>query len=205
MKLYCNRVSPSSRRVLLTAAVLDIQLEEEQLDLLKGQHKSPEYLKLNPMGALPTLVDGAVVLTESRAIMQYLAAPRGEPGLLPRDEPTRAEVTSWQFWDAAHFSVPVAAVGFEKIFKGMLGMGAADAAKVEEALAAFRRYSAVLDARLSTRQYIVGSRLTLADLTVAGSLMYATALELPLAEFSNVQAWLERMTALPAWKKTAPQ
>jgi glutathione S-transferase len=54
MKLYYNPLSPNVRRVRLTAAVLGIELEEKKLDFAKGEHKSPEYLALNPNGAVPT-------------------------------------------------------------------------------------------------------------------------------------------------------
>ena len=82
MKLFYNPMSPNVRRVRLTAAVLGIELEEKKLDFAKGEHKNPEYLALNPNGAVPTLVDGDFVLTESRAIMQYLASQKPESGLL---------------------------------------------------------------------------------------------------------------------------
>src|SRR5262245_36187395 len=104
MKLYMNPMSPNVRRVRLTAAVLGLKLEEQALDFTKGEHKHPEYLALNPNGAVPTLVDGEFVLAESQAIMQYLASKQPESGLLPLDEQVRADVTRWQFWDAAHFS-----------------------------------------------------------------------------------------------------
>jgi glutathione S-transferase len=204
MKLYHNPMSPNVRRVRLTAAVLGIELEEKKLDFTKGEHKNPEYLALNPNGAVPTLVDGDVVLTESRAIMQYLAAKKPEAGLLPRDEATRADVTRWQFWDSSHFSPQLGSLGFEKFFKGMMGLGQPDNAKVQESLANFRRFAAVLNKRLEGKQYIVGSSLTLADLTIASSLMYAKQIEAPLAEFPNVQAWFSRITELEGWKKTSP-
>src|SRR5262245_18310162 len=117
MKLYMNPLSPNVRRVRLTAAVLELQLEEKRVDFAKGEHKNPDYLALNPNGAVPTLVDGDFVLTESRAIMQYLASKRPESGLLPRDERARAEVTRWQFWDASHFSPQLGTLVFEKIIK----------------------------------------------------------------------------------------
>jgi glutathione S-transferase len=203
LKLYFNPLSPNVRRVRLAAAVLGIELEEKLLDFSKGEHKSPEYLALNPNGAVPTLVDGDFVLTESRSIMQYLATKKPESGLLPKDEAARADVTRWQFWDAAHFSPQLGTLAFEKLIKGMMGLGEPDLGKVQDALSNFRRFAAVLDKRLAGRTYVVGNQLTVADLTLASSLMYAAQTEAPLAEFPNVQAWHARITALDGWKKTA--
>lgn len=202
MKLYHNPLSPNVRRVRLTAAVLAIELEEKKLDFAKGEHKSPEYLALNPNGAVPTLVDGDFVLTESRAIQQYLASKKPESGLLPRDEAARADVARWQFWDASHFSPNLATLAFEKLLKGMMGMGDPDARKIEESLGNFRRFGAVLNKRLEGKQYVVGSALTIADLTLASSLMYAKQSEVPLAELPNVSAWFSRISDMDAWKKT---
>lgn len=204
MKLYMHKLSPNARRARITAAVLGIELDETSLDFTKGEHKRPEYLALNPNGAVPTLVDGDFVLTESRAIMQYLASKKPEAGLVPDDARLRADVTRWQFWDASHFSPAAAGIAFERLIKPMMGMGEPDAAKVTEGLAAFRRFGAVLDARLDGRRFVVGDALTVADLTLATSLTYAKQAELPLAELPHVAAWLEGIVALDAWAKTAP-
>jgi glutathione S-transferase len=204
MKLYMNRISPNVRRVRLTAAVLGLELEEKNLDLAKGEQKRPEFLALNPNGAVPTLVDGEFVLTESRAIMQYLASKKPESGLLPRDEQARAEVTRWQFWDSSHFSPQLGTLAFQKVIKPMMGMGEPDAGKVDEALTNFRRFAVVLNERLDGRQYIVGDSMTLADLTLASSLMYAQRSQVPLAEFPNIQAWFSRISNMEAWTKTNP-
>src|SRR5215469_12760459 len=131
MKLYYNPLSPNVRRVRLTAAVLGTELEEKRLDFAKGEHKNPEYLALNPNGAVPTLVDGDFVLTESRSIMQYLASKKPESGLLPRDEQMRADVTRWQFWDSSHFSPQMGTLAFQKVLKPMMGMGDPDMGKIE--------------------------------------------------------------------------
>jgi glutathione S-transferase len=200
MKLYLNALSPNVRRVLLTAAALGVELDRQPVDFAKGEHKSPDFLALNPNGAVPTLVDGDFVLTESRAIMQYLASKKPESGLLPRDEASRADVTRWQFWDAAHFSPTLGTIAFEKFVKPMMGMGDPNAAKLDEALAGFRRFAAVLDKRLAGRKFVVGDALTLADLTLASSLMYAKQTEVPIAEFPNVASWFSRIAELDAWK-----
>jgi glutathione S-transferase len=205
MKHYMNALSPNVRRVRLTAAALGLELDETRIDFTKGEHKSAAYLALNPNGAVPTLVDGDFVLTESRAIMQYLASKKPESGLLPRDERARAEVTRWQFWDAAHFSPQLGTLVFEKIIKPMMSLGEPDPRKVEEAVAGFRRFGAVLDERLDGKPYVVGESLTLADLTIASSLMYAKQTDAPLGELPNVQSWFSRISSTDAWKKTQPQ
>jgi glutathione S-transferase len=202
-KLYMNPASPNVRRVRLTAAVLGIELEEKTLDFVKGEQRSPEHLALNPNGTVPTLVDGDFVLTESRAIMQYLASMKPESGLLPRDERGRTDVTRWQFWDASHFWPTLGTLLFQKLLRPLLHKSEPDAQKVDEALAGFRRFGAVLNKQLEGRHYVVGSALTLADLTLASSLMYAKQTEAPLSEFPNVEAWFSRISELDAWKNTA--
>jgi glutathione S-transferase len=204
MKLYYNPMSPNVRRVRLTAAVLGLAMDEKKLDFAKGEHKNPEYLALNPNGAVPTLVDGDFVLTESRAIMQYLATKKPEAALLPRDEQMRADVTRWQFWDAAHFSPQMGTLAFERVLKGMMGLGDPDGGKIQEALNGFRRFGAVLNKRLEGKKYLVGDSLSVADLTIASSMMYAKQAEVPLGEFPNVQALFARISDTEAWKKTAP-
>jgi glutathione S-transferase len=204
MKLYINSMSPNVRRVRLTAAVLGLQLEEKMVDFATGEHKTPEYLALNPNGAVPMLVDGDFVLTESRAIMQYLASKKPESQLLPRDEQARADVTRWQFWDSSHFSPQAGMLAFQRILKQRFGLGEPDMGKIEEALTSFRRFAAVLNAHLDRRQYVVGDSLTLADLTLASSLMYADQSDVPLVEFPNVRAWFSRISEMDAWKKTTP-
>jgi glutathione S-transferase len=204
VKLYVNLASPNVRRVRLTAAILGLQLEEKILDLSKGEQKSPEYLALNPNGAVPTLVDGTFVITESRAIMQYLASKKPESGLLPRDEQARAEVTRWQFWDSSHFSPQLGTLSFQRVLKPMFGMGEPDASKVDEALTNFRRFAAVLSKQLDGKSYIVGDAVTLADLTLASSLMYVKQAQVPIDEFPIVQAWFARISDTDAWRKTSP-
>lgn len=136
--------------------------------------------------------------------MQYLASKKPEAGLLPRDPAAHADVTRCQFWDASHFSPQLGTITFEKIIKPMVGMGEPDARRVDEALGNFRRFATVLNKRLDGKPYVVGTALTLADLTLASSLMYAKQVDLPLSEFPHLAAWFARITELDGWNKTAP-
>jgi glutathione S-transferase len=139
------------------------------------------------------------------AIMQYLADQKPASGLFPRDPQARADVTRWQFWDASHFSPQLGTLIFEKIIKPLMNIGEPDPRKIEEAIAGFRRFAAVLDGHLTGKPYIVGRALTIADLTIACSLMYAERTAAPLGEFPVIEAWLARIRDLAAWRATEPQ
>src|ERR1700757_4819182 len=133
MKLYHHPLSPNARRVLLTAAHLGIGLDEQGVDVTRGEHKSPDYLALNPNGMVPTLVDGSLTLWESRAIIQYLAAKKPARGLLGKGEAERADITRRAPWDAAHLSPAVGTLIFETLFKPMLGLGAPNPDAIQRA------------------------------------------------------------------------
>ena len=97
----------------------------------------------------------------------------------------------------------LATVAFEKLLKSAFGMGEPDLAKIDEGMKNFRRWAAVLNARLEGRTYVVGDALTVADLTLASSMMNAQRCEMPVAEFPHVEAWFARISALDGWAKSA--
>ena len=204
MKLYGFPPSPNTWKARAVAAHLGLPLELEFVDLTKGQQHTPEYLALNPTGRAPTLVDGDFVLWESTAIMQYLAS-RKPNTLWPDDARTRAVIMRWLSWDLQHWATDACVpLIFQRVVKKMLNIGAPDAAVVEKATAAFHREAQVLDAHLSKQPYLVGRDVTLADFSVAAPLFHAAIGELPVAPYARIQEWFARVSALPAWRDTAP-
>jgi glutathione S-transferase len=97
MRLYYHPVSSNSRRVLLTALLLDAKMDLLIVDLLKGEHRSDAYLRINPNGKVPLLDDDGFHLWESHAIMQYLADKTGEQPLYPKDIQSRGDINRWLF------------------------------------------------------------------------------------------------------------
>lgn len=205
MKLYENALSPNARRPLLVVEHLDLDVERVHVDFMKGDHKKPEYLKLNPNGMVPLLVDGDFVLNESRVIAQYLASKKPESGLWPADERTRFDITRWQFWDAAHFSPQLGTLAYERMVKPMMGMGEPDEGKIKEAEERFARFAGVLDQHLAGRSHLVGSSLTVADLSVGCSLTYVTPAGMNLDPYPGLKSWLGRIAELDCWTKTQPR
>jgi glutathione S-transferase len=202
MKLYYHPASVPSRRTRLAAALLGIDLELQLVDVLAGAHRKPDYLAINPNGMVPTLDDDGFVLWESCAIQQYLAAKA--PDLFPSDPKARADVSRWQCWDLAHWTRVTQTLVFERMFKKLIGMGEPDLAAIERGTKDFHRFAAVLDGHLAGRNYLVGNRVTLADLSVAVGLTYAVPAGIPVGGYQNIQRWFASIEALDAWKSTAP-
>lgn len=201
MRLYYHPLSSNSRRVLLTAYHLGYNLELVGVDLSSGAHKTPDYLRLNPTGRIPTLVDDGFELWESHAIMQYLSDKAPDQDIYPRELAPRADVNRWLFWSAYHFAPAAALIIRERISKTLLG-GTPDPAEIARGEAAFPAAAQVLDRHLAERQWIAQDRLTLADFAVAAPLMHASAAQLPITGFESLQRWFARVRKLHAWAKS---
>lgn len=205
MKLYGFPPSPNTWKVRAVANHLGLPLDLELIDLTKGGAHTPDYLALNPTGRTPTLVDGDFILFESNAIMQYLAGKTPNP-LWPNDPRTRAEITRWQCWQLAHWDKEACEpLIFNRLVKKILNLGPPDEAAVAKGTDAFNREAKLLDAHLAKQPYLAGKELTLADFAVAAALFYTKEGELPVGPYARMQEWFGRVSALPAWRDTAPQ
>jgi glutathione S-transferase len=202
MKLYGFPPSPNTWKVRAVAAQLGIPLELQFIDLTKP--RTADYLAINPTGRTPTLIDGDVTLSESNAIMQYLAS-RKPNSLWPDDARTRADITRWQCWQLAHWGAEACQpLTFQRLVKKLLNLGPPDEAVLAKGTETFHREARMLDAHLARQTYVVGNALTLADFSVAAAMAYAKEAEMPLAPYSHIQDWYARVSALPAWRDTAP-
>jgi len=204
MKLYGFPFSDDTWKVRAVAAHIGIVLDDQLVDLGRGEQRAPDCLALNPTGRTPTLVDGDFVLWESNAIMQYLAS--GKPNALwPDDARTRADIARWQSWQLAHWSAEACRpLVFERVVKAFSNLGPYDAAVVAKATEAFHRDARVLEPHLAKHPYLVGTGVTLADFSVAAPLFYAEKAELPLTPYPHIRDWFARVSSLPAWRDTAP-
>lgn len=200
MKYYYHPGSPNCRKVSAVIELLGMDAEYSFVDLPKGKQAQPEFLAVNPNGMVPALVDGGTSVLESNCIIIYLCEKTGSD-LWP--EARRLEILRWMFWEQSHFMYATGMVFFQKLLKPLLGQEP-DEARVTEAVAKFRRHAQALDDCLNGREWLVGDTMTLADLAVAANLTYATATDLPLDEFPNVQRWYTSIEELPAWKATHP-
>ena len=201
MRLYHNPLSSNARRVLLTAEHLGAPLELVMVDLLQEAERKRLH-EVNPNGKLPVLEDGDFVLWESCAIMQYLADLHPGNTLYPAAPRVRADIHRWMFWACQHFSATVAVLSFERLWKGMVGLGAGDPVLEAGAERELHDLCTVLDLHLAGRDWLVGDAVTLADFAVAPPLMYLEQARLPVTGYANLMGWFGRVQGLAAWQDT---
>lgn len=197
MKLYyCETINP--RKACAAARHLRSPVEFVRVDLGRGEHRSAEFLALNPNGKVPVLRNGDWSLWEANAIMCYLSDV-AKADLWPHDA-RQIEVMRWLSWDAQHFSRYGGTLYFEYLIKPQLGLGEADPVVAAEATRNFTAHARILDAHLRDRTFLVGNSLSVADFAVASALPYAAESKLPLAEFPAIRSWYARLEDLPAWR-----
>ena len=192
MKLYEN---PPTRSIRARWALqeLDVPFESVQINLLRGDHQTPEYLAINPAGRLPTLVDGSFVLTESVAIVVYLAEKYPEKELLPKELKLRAEVNRWMLFIVTELEQPLWRIARHTFLYPNEQRLPADA---DIARSEFRAMAAVLERHMRGRAFLVGDRVSVGDFIAAYTLDWANEEQL-LDECPTLLAYVQRMYERP--------
>ena len=154
-----------------------------------------DYLKLNPTGKVPTIVDGETVIWESNTILRYLAAKNGS-ALYPSDLARRTEVERWMDWLLASLNTPYVAI-FKEAKKAPGERAASWAADSKELASQLQ----LLDAELAKQPYLAGKEMSIAD--VAFGPIVARCLDFPIErpDLPNLTAWRERIAARPDFMK----
>jgi glutathione S-transferase len=163
------------------------------VNLLQGEHKRPEFLRLNPAGKVPVLVDGDRVIPESAAIVLYLADKYPEKGLLPVDTDERVEVYRWTMFAVTELEQPLWRITRHSFLYPPEKRLAGD---IELAREDFMTMAAILEKHLEGREFIVGNSLTVADCVTVYLIDWANECHL-IDAFPRLQAYLERLYARP--------
>jgi len=202
MKLYDSRMAPNPRRTRIFLAEKGISIPTEQVDMMKMEHKTPEYTALNPMQRMPALVlDDGTIITESIAICRYFEALQPEPPLFGVGAKDIAIVEMWNRRCELNFFFTVAHV-FRHSHPAMKELEVPQVAAWAEAnkprVIDFLR---LLDQELGTRQFVAGDRFTVADITTmcAVDFMKPTRIALP-EDVTNVRRWHAEVSARPSAK-----
>jgi len=193
MKLY--EFGPTrSMRARWTLQELGVDFEPIRVNLQAGEHQRPQFLRINPAGKIPVLVDGDLVLTESVAIVLYLAEKYPDKKLLPAGVAARAQVNRWLLFAVTELEQPLWRIARHSMLypeEQRLPQDVAIASRE------FKEMAAVLNEHMKGREFVAGERVTVADFVTAYTLDWGNEYKL-LGEFPDLVAYMERMYARPA-------
>lgn len=164
------------------------------VNMAKGEHKTPEYLAINPSGQVPALVHDDVVLTESLAINFFLGETY-RPELLGGTPAERAQALRWSIWSQLHLDRHLGTLA-RPIWTGMHDEPAEEAAR--EALS---RFLPIFEAHIAKAPYILGKEFSVADINVGATFRYADLSSYDLIAYPAILAWRARLAERPAYRE----
>ncbi|MFW8634837.1 glutathione S-transferase family protein [Cribrihabitans pelagius] len=191
IRIHGFPLSGHSHRVELFASLAGIAHEAVTVDLASGAHKQPAFLALNPAGQVPVLEDGATVISDSNAILVYLAR-KYAPAYLPADPVSEAEVQKFLSLAAGEIAFGPAAARLITVFNAPLD--AAFCRTVAE------RVLRKLEAHMQGRSFLVGAAPTIADVAVYSYTAHAPEGGISLAPYPNLRRLLANIEALDGFK-----
>ncbi len=198
LKIWGRANSMCVQKVLWCCGEAGIPFERVDIGGTFGGNDSPEYRALNPNGVVPTIEDDGFVLWESNSIVRYLASKHDAGGLWPTDLVERADSERWMDWQLTTIypHMPTIFLGLVRTPEDKRDNAAIDAAigKVAKALA-------VADDRLGQRDFLAGSRLTMADIPLGSSVYRWFKLVLNRPSLPHIESWQARLEDRPAFQE----
>ncbi|MBR9899754.1 MAG: glutathione S-transferase [Rhodospirillales bacterium] len=191
MKLYHHPISGHAHRARLFLGLLGLEHELVEVDLANAAHKSPEFLKLNPLGQVPVLEDGDKVITDSNAIMVYLAKKTGATNWLPEDAEGAARVQRWLSIAAGQIAFGPAAARLITLFGAPFD--------ADEVISRAHAVLGNIEDHLKTNDWLAASHPTIADVALYSYVARAPEGNVDLAAYGKVRDWLKRIEDLPGF------
>lgn len=195
MQLYCFGESGASYKVALTLTLAGVDWKPVFVDFFNGGARTPEFRAINPMAEVPVLVDGDMTLSQSGALLDYVSSRTGQFG--GRSAIARREVLRWLFWDNHKLS---GMAGSTRYLINFLPAEKRPAEVIAFQQNRLKAAYATLNDALSTSQWLVGDAPTIADFSCCGYLYYPEAFGFTRTDWPHIDAWLNRISALPGWK-----
>ncbi len=201
MKIYDSQSAPNPRRVRVFLAEKDIKVPYEQIDIVKMQNRSPEFVAKNPMGTLPVLeLDDGTLIAESVAICRYFEEQKPQPPLMGIDARDRAIVEMWQRRMELELLLPIAQAfrNRHEFFKGRIPQVPEYGEVCKEA--ALKRM-VWLDGVLADRKFIAGDRYSIADITAMIGIDFGRVSGIRIQpEQKNLARWHQEVSSRPSAK-----
>jgi glutathione S-transferase len=189
IRLHTTLLSGHGHRVKLFLTLLDLPFTVVELNMKAGDNRTLEFLALNPFGEVPVIEDGDLVLSDSNAILVYLARKYGDKSWLPDDPLGAAAVQRWLALAAGKIAYGPCAARLVTLFDAPRDLPAAQ----QIAADLFK----VLDNEMRDKTFAVGDTPTIADVAAHSYIAHAPEGGVSLEPYPHLRAWLKRVEALP--------
>ncbi len=187
----------SAGRCLWTLEEAGVPYELKNVDMKNKEHKTEEFLKINPNGKVPALTDGSFTLFESMAINNYIAE-KYKPELLGTTVEDHAISAQWSFWASSELQDPIIKVFIQKVF---IPEEKRSQVVIDENTAKLPALFSLLDNSLNEKTYLNGKAFTLADLNTQSVISIAPMLGIDLSTYKNIDLWMKAISDRPAFQK----
>jgi glutathione S-transferase len=186
MTIYGDSISGNCLKVKFVADRLGLPYDWVEVNVIKQETRTPEFLAMNPVGQVPVVrfADNGV-LAQSNAIILHLAQ---NTDLIPKDAFTRAQMYQWLFWEQYSHEPAIAVLRFQKFY-----LKKSDAELDPNLRPRCLKALALMDEHLEGKSHFVGKKLSLADIALVAYTRFAHQASLNLAQFPNVQSWVRRV------------
>jgi glutathione S-transferase len=204
-KLYSMQRSGNSYKARLAMALLNIPYERIEVDILRGESRTPDFLRKNPSGQVPLLeVTAGRFLAESNAILWYVA---GGTSIAPDDRIDRAEILQWMFFEQHALEPNIGAAYFWLSL--VRGGRELHANSIEDWMERGYRALQVMENHLRHHDYFAAGRFTIADIALYAYTHLAEQCDFDLGSFPAIRKWLDRVGRQPGfvamdWEPEAP-
>ena len=187
LKIYGSDLSSPSNKVRLTANALGLKYEYIRVNLREGEHKKPEFLKLNPVGKIPAIDDDGFTLFESGAIVRYLA-DKNNSALYPRNLKERAVVDAWFEFIGHHVNLAMSKVVFNRLFAPRMKTPV-DEQSLKDGLTWLDRFLPIVDNQIGSNPFVMGKTMTIADINLLSVLDPAEVANIDISKYQNIVRW----------------
>ncbi|BCL73959.1 glutathione S-transferase (plasmid) [Vibrio nigripulchritudo] len=192
LKLYWHPISGHAHRAHMLLSMLDLEFKLIPIDLIAGEQKTPDFLALNPFGQIPVLVDGDIIISDSNAILVYLAtAYDKEQRWLPDSPLLRAHIEQFLSLAANRLAGSISKLRAANLFNRPIDTKPL----MEEAHKLLKQ----LQSHQSGRLWMVGTEPTIADLALYSYIKVAPEGGVSLTDYPALEVWLKRVESLPGF------
>ena len=197
LRIWGRINSVNVKKALWAADELGLEYERIDAGMQFGVNKTPEYLKMNPTGLVPTISDDGFTLWESHSIVRYLCAKHAMGTLCPADSQARADAERWMDWAFTFQNA------MRDVFWGLIRTPPEkrDPKAIEEGRKKSIALLAIPEAILAGRKYIAGNSFTMGDIPIGCEVQRYMRVPIERPSFPHVEAWFERLRERPAFLK----